>query len=72
MYSFQQLFNLVTTVANQSTVNDRLVTAEDNITDIFAQIKQMKKDHSNLRDYNDSEMAKTRTQMAEEKDEQAK
>lgn len=39
MYSFQQLFNLVTTVANQSTVNDRLVTAEDNISDIFTQIK---------------------------------
>ena len=35
MYSFKQLFNIVTTVAENSTVNDRLENAEKNIRDIY-------------------------------------
>ena len=35
MYSFKQLFNLCTMVANNSEVNDRLTAGEENIKKIF-------------------------------------
>ena len=40
MYSFKQLYNIVNTVADNSTINDRLKTAESNVADIYNKLDE--------------------------------
>lgn len=40
MYSFKQLFNIFSTYSNKSEVQDRVCTIEDQVKDIYNQLKQ--------------------------------
>ena len=51
MYSFRQLFSLCTIVTNKSTVNDRLVQAENDVKKLYSEVEQLKKDDISLKDY---------------------
>ena len=51
MYSFKQLFNIVTTVSDNSRINDRLEKAENEIADIYNKLDDQSKAREDLKDY---------------------
>ena len=53
MYSFKQLFNIVTTVANHSTINDRLCNVEENVRKIFIKLDEQTKSREDFKEYTD-------------------
>lgn len=53
MFSFKQLWSLCNIITNQSTVNDRLVQAEDDVKKLYAEVEQLKKDDKGLKAYID-------------------
>lgn len=70
MYSYKQLFNIVTVVNNNSDVSDRLAAAEKNIKNLFNNVNQLKEEDVNLKKYTDSEIARFRRDFEEYSDKQ--
>ena len=63
MYSFKQLFNICTTVADNSTINDRLENAEKNIRTIYGKLDEQTKSREDLKVYTDDLVNKTNMKM---------
>ena len=65
MYSYKQLFNMVTVVNNNSDVSDRLAAAEENIKKLFGNVDELKEEDTNLKKYTDNEIARFRRDFEE-------
>ena len=71
MYSFKQLFNIMTTVVNRSELNDRVTANEEKIEKIFQEIELLKQEDKSIKQHTDREISDIRAKFSIYKEEQS-
>ena len=54
MFSFKQLFNLINTCSNSSELSDRVEKCEQDVAELFANVKELRNSDEKLRGHTDS------------------